>query len=342
MQHTIQQLTSRPHRILKPFRYTDLPQEIRSIILEYTDLVSLDAVQWRPQRRIIRSSSCAYCTADEVTNNFECSCHRLPGPSVDSDEWFPCCGNCGPLDNSGICYCTTHCAIWSSSCTCGSPRHALFSVSRQVRQDAILVFYSHNRLLVTPHNSPRIRFVQLDDDRWAPRGCHFMPKVELSLYLSSISRSALQHIRWLEWILPSSQRTYLLPETPAWFDYLDTLLLMKNAMTLPALTFVIDIAASGMCWDISEYRKRLPLDEHAWRWYETIIAPVKCLARMGLKNFFVQLRRCDIEQGQRVHHEQRLEQMVMGPSYVSAKRAKPAESMFELIRRKGQENTPGN
>jgi hypothetical protein len=321
-----------------PFRYLDLPLEIRFAILEYTDLVSPCAVQWRPSNWIKRSPSCTYCpdhgqsvSADELEP--PCSCHRSPGPRIDDAfNSYRCCGHCRPEDHSGICYCLPRGSIWSSSCSCQYLRRDLFSVSRQVRQDAIAVYYAYNKILVTPYNSPIIWLVDSYDSGWPVHGIHFMPKIELSLYLSSIARSALQHIHWLEWILPTSQRTYLLPRTPAWFDYLDTLLLMENAMNIPALTFTINISASGTTSDPNDYHHRMILDEDAWKWYETIILPVRRLGEAGLKDFFVYSRQFDIEGGRGVHHEQDLERAVMGKGYNSTERGKPAERMFRKWR----------
>lgn len=164
---------------------------------------------------------------------------------------------------------------------------------------------------------------------WPVMGVQFMPKLELSLYLSSIARNALQHIRWLAWILPSSQRTYL-PGTPAWFDYLDTLQLMENAMKFPALTFTINIAASGSYWAYDDYQKRMLLNEDAWKWYEIITLSVRRLGDAGLKDFFVHLRRHNIEEVSRVHRERDLERAVMGKNYTSTKRGKSVGRMHSL------------
>jgi hypothetical protein len=105
---------------------------------------------------------------------------------------------------------------------------------------------------------------------------------------------------------------------------------MENAMNVSAFTFTINISASGQCSNDYEYHKRMLLNEDAWRWYETIVLPVKRLGEAGLKNFFVHLRRFDIEEGRRVHHEQDLERAVMGKNYTSAQRGKPVERMYVL------------
>lgn len=223
--------------------------------------------------------------------------------------------------------------ICSSSCKCPYPGRALFSVNSQVRQDAIPIYYACNQILVTPYNSPVIRLGGCNVQELAVNGIHGMPKIELSLYLSSIARNALQHIRWLEWILPSSQRSYLLPRTTAWYDYLDTILLMQNAMNLSGLTLTINIAQVGCYIDGYPNVMCMRMDKNAWNWYESIILPMRCLGEAGLKDFFVHLRWLDTIEGERVHHEQYLERAVMGKDYSSSLRGKPVERAYSLHKR---------
>jgi hypothetical protein len=342
VQDTVRKLTIFHAQNLKPFRYLDLPQEIRFAILEQTDLVCPDAVQWRPRKAIKPSQSCIDCDEEyglmSDMSTLPCSCCFSPSLDIDNVQWCPCCGNCSPEDHSGICYCSIRSPVCSSSCKCFFPRRTLLSVSSQVRRDAIAVYYACNQIRVTPYNSHSLRFAELHNGPLAVPGIHFMPKIELSLYLSSIARNALQHIRWLEWILPSSQRTYLLPRTSAWYDYLDTILLMKNGMNLSGLTFTINIAQSGLYVEgYSNRICRMPLNQDAWKWYETIILPMRCLGEAGLKDFFVHLRWHDIEKGRRAHHERDLERAVMGKDYSSPLRGKPAERLYSTIKRLREE-----
>jgi hypothetical protein len=183
------------------------------------------------------------------------------------------------------------------------------------------VYYTRNQILVTPYNSPLFRDMGDWDNTWPTDGVHFMPKIELSMYMSALAREALQHIRWLEWLLPSSMRTYLLPGTPAWHDYLDTLLVMKHAMNLPALTLTIDISSSGQTPGYCCYVEVVAMraNEDAWRWYETIVIPLVAVGEGGLKDFFVHLR----WEAENSGREQELERAVMGVDYDSAERGKP-------------------
>lgn len=315
-----------------PFRYLDLPPELRFAILEYI-LVSAHVVQWRPRNWVERSPPCQVCRDHGriITDEGDSLClpdDCLQAKLVPNIETKRCCKRCAEEDYSGICYCSTHGQICSSSCRCQPPRHPLFSVSSQVRQDAIAVFYARNQVAVTYCGSPLFRVSSPKSIYWNDRtlvdGIPYLPRTDLSLYLSAIARNALQHIRWLEWILPSMPHDYLLPRTPAWFDHLDTLLLMENAMNMPALTFTINLAAQTESWQNYWI-------ERVWRRFEMVILPVRQLSEAGLKDFFVHLPRCKyIEEGRRVHHEQDLERAVMGKDYNSAVRGKPVERMYRI------------
>jgi hypothetical protein len=152
------------------------------------------------------------------------------------------------------------------------------------------------------------------------------PKLELDLYLSAIDRSALQHIRWLEWILPCSDPTYLSPNNrPTWLTYLDTILLMRNAMTMRALTLTINVSEPKWYDCRREYGK--PLSENAWDWYKIVVGPLRSLGEDGLKDFFVHLRQFGTNKIERTRCEQSLETLVMGNTYDSRIRGKPTERM---------------
>lgn len=314
------------------FKYLQLPKELRLAILSNTDLVSSTLVQWRPRTEIYRIQS-PTCT-DYDHGKYACPgsgycrgpCLYVLGPNIDESIEYPCCGACKPDDYSGICYCSAQSQRWSSSCTCDFHRHALFSVSRQVRQDALSVYYAHNQILVTPYNSPLMRLLDRCNSSWFSADIPSPPKLELDLYLSAIDRSALQHIRRLEWILPCSEPTYLSPNnTPIWFAYLDTILLMRNAMTVKALTLTINISEPKWYYCRREYNR--PLSENAWDWYQIVVGPLRSLGEEGLKDFFVHLRQFGVDKMRRIRCEQSLERLVMGDEYDSGMRGKPVERM---------------
>lgn len=305
-----------------PFRYLDLPQELRLLILEYTDLVSEDYIQWRP-RKVVLDCSCEYEFEMRVmVAKDECICATSNYRPPNAD----CCGECGPSDESLICYCSKRGPTFSSSCRCRPLRPSLFSVSRQVRADAIHIYYSQNRFIVTPFNSLKLRTTDLETYMdGSPHAIYNIPQIELSLYLSSIARNALQYIRWLEWVLPYAERRYLCPLSLSWHDYMDTVQMMEHAMNLPNLTLIVDIV-SPRCehfYSNGQYHKRIRTE--VLNWYSEISTSIRRLGSAGLKDFFVYIGRDSRNSTQRIYHEKRLEKIVMGPQYNSDRRGKPRE-----------------
>lgn len=333
VQQTISQLTASRMDSDRPFRYLDLPQELRSLILEYTELVSLKDVQWRPQTSIqplIKTDRTGcICNMDPEYTNIEdtgtCVCGYAEVERNQSN-WraynihllhTDCCGKCRPENASHICFCSRNGSLSSTSCICQRPRHPFFSVSRQTREDAIPIYYSQNKIVVTPHCCPMLRsFGNGVTGPWLPNGFLNMPKIELSLYLSSIARNALKNIRWLEWILPSFRSRYLSPKAPAWHDYLDTLKMMEHAMNLPKLTLVINL----------EPREAHRFSQEHILPFEDILLPLSRLR--GLKDCFVYLR----PRSWRLKPEEvKLEKIVMGSEYNSSQREKPRERLALLF-----------
>lgn len=331
-QHTIKRLTSVESTVTAPFKYLDLPQEIRLAILGYTNLISPDAVQWRPRLVHLKASACAYCddfgTPTMINEDDQC-CEPYRISYIDKESTaastqYYCCEKCSHDDHSRICYCSHRPATWSSSCNCSLyRRQAPFWVSRQVRWDAQAVYYNNNQVVVTPYNSSPLRNMHMVYNHWRYSGGTVgLSKVELSLYLSSISGHALYHIRQLEWILPYADRNYLLPDTRAWQDYMDTILLMEHAMNLTALTLTVNMSLS---------RCHAILDT-SWAWWEMVVLPFRRLGNAGLHNFFVNLPRRHIDEGRGAHHERDLERAVMGMNYDSRERNKPRERIRSTYR----------
>ncbi|KAI1431951.1 hypothetical protein GGR50DRAFT_33634 [Xylaria sp. CBS 124048] len=105
----------------RPFRFFDLPPEIRYQILTYTDLVA-------PHKMILWGSDYGYHIPSSVE-----SCYAR-APETDSFH-------------SG-CFCSRYHASHSNRCRCWSPPEALFLVSRSFSAEAREVFSGHNRFCV--------------------------------------------------------------------------------------------------------------------------------------------------------------------------------------------------
>ena len=368
IQMTIRRLTtpSIPTRTLdRPFRYLDLPQELRSRILEYSDLISGADLEWKPSLSSIGRIRDPRCSCEKYLGHHfdaihieDCTTEYLE-PSefgkyftdwdtahISSEHCFLCERNSSTRTickktQGGFCECIFHCThSTNSSSTLSTSRKgvpSLFLVSHQVREDAIPVFFRRNRFVISPPGTVPIRFAA----RWPQRLFLYpviltMQRVELSMFLTSLPRGAARHIRYLEWVLPQFANYRTAPRS-TYFDYLDTIDMMKQAMNLPLLTLVLNlrVADQGGGWENKFWPHRVRRDG---KMYDTILNPLCRLE--GLKDCFLYLRRIPREG---VHHfnytnkqdymfdydEMRYEKAIMGPKYDSARRGKPWMERFE-------------
>lgn len=244
---------------------------------------------------------------------------------------------CKPVSMVGLCLCSrTSSPTFSTSCICRPRRHSLFWVSRQVREDAIATYYSLNRFYITPFYSRKFpNFAYTGSYYWpiyAPKG---LRNIELSLYLCSLPFNALQHIRWLEWLLPSPINNYLNPKSRAWFDYLDALEMMRNSMNIGTLTFVLNMAAEGA--PFFAYDRPYHSDDWQKEWRIGL-----ALRRLGrLKDCFIYLSCYHRNIRAREHQEKLLEKAIMGEDYDSAARGKPLERITAMTRHQGESGLYG-
>ncbi|ORY04578.1 hypothetical protein BCR34DRAFT_633984 [Clohesyomyces aquaticus] len=311
------------------FRYLDLPPELRFRILEYTELVSTEDIDWNPVRskRVPDHISCG-CEEEfgfeAIKHVGGCVCRELIYDSIKFGN-ERCCRECRPSMEPGLCFCLFRTFNFSTSCVCSTRLHPLLLVSQRVRQDAIPIYYSRNRFVILPYGSPPLSQIKWDPVGWRYR--YMFPeghRSELSIFISSIPPYALQHIRWLEWVLPAFPSNYLQEDTIAWRDYLDTLQVMSLAMNLTSLTLSITMSEYDV-HGIGEYAIPVGTMES----FERVITPVHQLH--GLKDCFIYLRG-DFYPAGRVFHEGRLERFVMGSGYDSSRRGKPAERFTEYRR----------
>ncbi|KAF2865768.1 hypothetical protein BDV95DRAFT_599465 [Massariosphaeria phaeospora] len=333
------------------FRYLDLPLELRYRILEHSDLISMVDLEWKPPSSSVaiatRQCDCDY--VDLFGHLGDCTRMAKLSKPINPEDHFArhCPHGCHMLGEmefckrlqSGSCVCLYHCKHSAYSSTMAAPKtgvHPLFLVSRQVRQDAIPVFYQRNRFVVTPCG-----IVPLRDATFEPSRLHIfeitspLKSVELSLFLSSLPRNALQHIRYLEWMLPqlgsfrhASKRVYL--------DYLDTIEMMAHAIPLSQLTLVLNLRVMHHYNILENHSFRWPTrSAHTGAIYDAVLNPLGRLH--GLKDCFVYLRRI-VKKGSGHdwpnncafdNDEMRYEKAIMGPEYDSRKRGKPWKERVE-------------
>lgn len=127
------------------FRYNDLPNEIKLMVLDNTDLVPRSRqICWNPTRK--------YYTRDSI----DCLHHPL-------------------YRGSFTCFCTTnHASAAPVSCECWEAPRALWQVSRGFREDALRVFFS-NKIIITPDECLHTRYVIPGDTEMYSFLCRGVP-----------------------------------------------------------------------------------------------------------------------------------------------------------------------
>lgn len=301
------------------FPYLDLPPELRLMILEYSDLVSPLDIQWRQSARETRPG--------EPKDPFDCHCLARYGLDTLLLR----------LEVTESCLCT---AVENSSCLsppwpwkdedirnypCKTALHPLFLVSKQVRDDAIRVYYSRNRFVLCPFGYPRANVLNSSCDGFldwfrSPYYDQTPQRVSLSAYLDLVPRTALHFITYLEWVLPCMSSKYMSKESVGFAEYLATLDMMNAGMNTAILTLAVHFGAGGPFLHTYPEEDKKKVDFP----FPRIVCPISRL--QGLKDFFVYLpfaRRHNYYGRHRTACEQDLEQMVMGEGYDSDKRGKP-------------------
>jgi hypothetical protein len=338
---TVRRLTTpRTSTDVAPFRYLDLPQELRYKILENSDLISKADLEWKP-----RLSD--DCTINDAKVKQKIKDRREGDRNYEYHHAKHCCNSqtCGCFpsyrgpcrkDYGGFCVCYLNCEHSAYTSTIRRARkgpHPLFLVSRQVRQDAIPVFFRNNRFVITRIQDAQLR--SLGDIFYSrTRSAFHVRRRELSVFLSVMHPLALRHLRYLEWSLPSTPRPAKID------DYLQAIDVMADAMNLPRLTLVMNLR--GFHSPDNDYYE--DDDFRAWdvrrkstktNYYDTILKPLRRLK--GLKDCFIYLMRLKSQNLDRSKHwdcifdsdEVRYEKAIMGPDYDSRRRGKPWIERYE-------------
>lgn len=203
-----------------PFRFLDLPAEIRRHILEYTDLVTpYGQVRWNQKKGfhvVFRFRGTGYMEHG-CSHRHHCACRRLFCTSVTSIV-------------TGS-FCRSRRSAYSSHCHCWAPPKAFMSVSRVFYQHAIDVFYSHNNVTIMPSKGAtrsvctRYSLLRLDASRFITR--HMWPEV-------------LRHIHSLELILPLTNSVSC-PEfrSPLYLDWCFAIAHLKCHANLDKLKLIV-------------------------------------------------------------------------------------------------------
>ncbi|KAI1077992.1 hypothetical protein F5B20DRAFT_249452 [Whalleya microplaca] len=219
-------LMGRPREwpISSPFRFLDLPIEIRLSILEYTDLVTpSNHVRWSIEKGYqIEQPQCkGRCFQPESPSN---TCH----PSA--HRWSRLHADCKPFPHSDFrchgafpemckackhyacqfqpcqrevresimatgCFCSRYHAAYSPLCSCWQPPTPLFLVSKAMTEDARRVFFSGNHIRVgIDYASEGIPLNGLP---------HHAP---YQFFNTAVPASSLQYLRSLTLVFPLENR----------------------------------------------------------------------------------------------------------------------------------------
>jgi hypothetical protein len=300
------QMKHRPiSRQALPFRLMDLPNEIRLMILEATDLVTPFALAWSP-----------YAAPNE-TRLFEI--HAIEGFGTVDPGWyrFACCRSCSEYR----CYCWTRQAAFSTTCTCWKVPIALFRVSSSFREDALSVFYNKNHFVVLP--MPREQ----------------SGEIGILKFLKRMPMAARRYLRSVRWILPMvlTPYDYQYKEfriLEFYQDWVEAMAFCARELKLEQLSLTVDMSfqISGPYTDI--------LKAATWEWRIALCMSGVMALHKGWKNVFfhlfeheedwpinIRIGRTTIE-AWREEREEILERRVMGQDYDACSRGKFDENRY--------------
>ncbi|OTA98876.1 hypothetical protein M426DRAFT_325624 [Hypoxylon sp. CI-4A] len=309
----------------QPFRFLDLPTEIRHKILEYTDLVTPhNQAQWNSERGFYVDRRQDYCASSMCDN-----------PELESGTGKP---SKGPGITGSFC-CARH-SGYSPRCKCWAPSQALMLVSRGMYVDACHVFYSRNRIIVTPSGgvptgiSSRVPPMRLDASKFITG--HMWPEV-------------LYHLRCLEIVLPPLDPDMFPTESSSLYqDWALAIDQLSRNVNVNNLTITVHITMFGSL----RGRNRAQSQEISWpepdiefmiRTFARLLAPLQTLREMNrlfvhlvwpwnwLSGAYMPQDRLKSRSGTNVTRrieeiEASLENSVMGAEYDSATKGKAAET----------------
>ncbi|KAK0516830.1 hypothetical protein JMJ35_001433 [Cladonia borealis] len=302
-----------------PFRFLDLPVELQKHILYFTDLVSpLCEIQYSPTRAYhLHYSTCCCGGTDPM------DCHDpIHHACAFRNCWQRAGGRFG-------CFCSVeHAAFWTE-CRCWQPPTALFLVSKAVLELAREVFLGANRFLIVPEGDGCDRTGREIVDRTPER----MPATDFLTQV--VPRGALRHLRFLEVVFPPFRTPWMLAHEPAFKQWQQAIEIVRDHLTLPALTLRVCFADKSP-YDFPynpPFRTTINNKEGAmeiWVSYMRIMYPLRGLK--GLSKLFVHAawpyewtergnwrrreQRAAVQREVR-DVEARLERMVMGEEYES-------------------------
>lgn len=263
----------------------EIPHELFFRILEYTDLVSQNPLEWtlgagfntfRPDSRV--ENTCPTCLS-VVESSCDPETLRLKG---------------------GVGY----------SCDCWKFPIDIFLLSRDIRQEALRIFFSKNHFLLLPRGG-----------RAWPRGdcdipCRELVDAEFPTLIPRMPRSAIKHLRSIQFVIP--QYSYFCePDSRSVQGIVETTRLLGSYALTSELTITLDMATdrSRPYGNLSpevgiDICKKATVSTSQKVWPFTNLK--------GLKDFFVHLSEPEYvitPEQDRSSLESEMERWVMGKNY---------------------------
>jgi hypothetical protein len=302
--------TQRSSSVHIPFRFFDLPYEIRRMVLECTDLLAPNNhVWWSPK-------------GFHYSHNLNSSCpHHYPALAPDHYDTIYYQSQL----SSGSCFRPNHHSTSQNFCGCWKAPTALFLVCKALRNEALPVFFGRNRFVVKVMSS--------GDPSMGSELYYFLTNV--------VPPTARHYIRSLPLELqPKSVEKFQFEDWTAAVDCLvDMVDLKRLTLCVSVADHTLENLPSVALLSFIEWDKHTNLVQY----YKKIIQPLSKLR--GIGRFFVymdRVRRWDyvgsedrypfmvLEPSQIKNWEEGLEQLVMGSNYNSTMSGKKVEDYGRL------------
>lgn len=304
-----------------PFRFLDLPKEIRLRILESTDLITPNQeVTWNSKEGFYLHYDILRCGKDDCPPESHKTC------------WLR---NCYMHLRNG-CFCTRYHAAYSSICRCWHPPASLFSVCKAVRYEAQSVFFSRNRFVVKPPG------------RYDSPACE-SDHADASVFLqNTVPSDMLHYLRSLEFVFPPADSNYLSIESPVYKEWARTIEHVKEHLNQPALMIRVHFSDFMFPrWATKHGRSDLTREEgmEIVSMYQRILTPLSQLTKLG--RFFIDAawpwawtrdgfnlinNNPDLVEIDKRQIEQGLEKLIMGDDYDGAAAGKADEEKSQWFK----------
>ncbi|KAI1455964.1 hypothetical protein F4805DRAFT_434106 [Annulohypoxylon moriforme] len=253
-----------------PFRFFDLPAEIRRHVLEYTDLVApYKEVYWCASRGFHISRALSNCADDD------CDAHLHQG------RRFLCCAP--PHTETTGYVCCQRRSGYSSRCQCWVPPTALLLTNHSLYREAVQVLYSCNRVIVVPSGGLRSylrldgKATRLDASRFLTR--HRWPDV-------------LHHLRSLEFVFPAiNPASSRVSSELVYHDLCFAIDHLKAHADVPKLTIIVNVTSTAVIIKgdrNSFYRTLVELGRDKILVFQAFVQLLDCLKTLRcMRRFFV-------------------------------------------------------